>query len=297
MEAIRKYLETMFMSLPDTEETRRAKAELLSMTEDKYNELLDGGMSENEAVGKIITEFGNIDDLKESLGLLEKETVKEQDEPLKSDSVLFQGVPQAPNPPIEAQPVVYEKKKKKNTDLHLISVDEANAFMADCTFSRFLLGLGVFCCIIAPAGPIMGSAFSEVFFGVFRGLFEALGVVFLFVAVGLGVGLIILSSAKTKEWNFVKRGVAILDAVTEEYVRNEKLVNNPSRSTMLAMGIVLCVCSVIPVIFFGIFSIFPFLSEGVGPSLIFVITGAGVFFIINSSRRTDACDRLLKLNA
>ena len=285
MEAIRKYLETMFMSLPDTEETKRAKAEIMSMTEDKYNELLESGMSENEAVGKIITEFGTIDDLKESLGLGEKE------------AVLFQGVPEAPNPPIEVEPVVLRKKRKHAGDVRLISMDEANAFLADCTFSRFLLGLGVFCCIISPAGPIMGSAMKELFFGVFAGLFEALGVVFLFVAVGLGVGLIILSSAKNKEWSFIKRGVSILDSVTEEYIRNEKAVNNPSRSTMLAMGIVLCVCSVIPVIFFGIFSIFPFLSEGVGPSLIFVLTGAGVFFILNSSRRTDACDRLLRLNS
>ena len=285
METIRKYLDAMFMSLPDTDETRRAKAELLSMTEDKYNELLESGMSKNEAVGKIIAEFGNIDDLKESLGLGEKE------------AVLFRGVPQAPNPPIEVEHVEFTGRRAETGNVRLISMDEANAFMADCTFSRFLLGLGVFCCIIAPAGPIMGSALSELFFGVFAGLFEAMGVVFLFVAVGLGVGLIILSSARTKEWSFVKRGVAILDTVTEEYVRSEKMVNSPSRSTMLAMGIVLCVCSVVPVIFFGIFSIFPILSEGVGPSLIFVLAGAGVFFILNSSRKTDACDRLLRLNA
>ncbi len=297
METIRKYLETMFMSLPDTDATRRAKEEIMSMTEDKYNELIESGMSENEAVGKIITEFGTIDDLKDSLGAIEKGTVRRPDESFRPDETFSQGVHGIPNPPVEVKQVTYGRGKSQNRELRLISVDEANAFLDDCTFSRFLLGLGVACCIIAPTGPIMGSAISENFYGFFGDFFSALGVVFLFIAVALGVGLIILSSAKNKEWSFLRRGVSILDSVAEEYIRNEKADNISSKSTMLAMGIVLCVCSVIPVIFFGIFSIFPFLSEGVGPALIFVITGAGVFFIINSSRITDACDRLLGLNA
>ena len=50
METIKNYLETMFANLPDTEETRRAKSELFSMMEDKYNELKAQGMAENAIV-------------------------------------------------------------------------------------------------------------------------------------------------------------------------------------------------------------------------------------------------------
>ena len=69
METIRNYLETMFMQLPDTPEVRRAKKELGQMMEDKYNELTADGMSTNEAVGIVISEFGNLDELAESLGI------------------------------------------------------------------------------------------------------------------------------------------------------------------------------------------------------------------------------------
>ena len=75
METIKNYLETMFANLPDTEETRRAKSELFSMMEDKYNELKAQGMAENAIVGTIITEFGNIDELKESLDLGKRDTI------------------------------------------------------------------------------------------------------------------------------------------------------------------------------------------------------------------------------
>ena len=48
MEAIRNYLETMFLNLPNTPEVYKAKNELWQMMEDKYTELKNEGKSENE---------------------------------------------------------------------------------------------------------------------------------------------------------------------------------------------------------------------------------------------------------
>ncbi len=58
MDTIRTYLENMFLHLPKNPEVRRAKEELLSMMEDKYQELKREGRSENEAIGIVISEFG-----------------------------------------------------------------------------------------------------------------------------------------------------------------------------------------------------------------------------------------------
>ena len=71
METIKNYLESMFMNLPKSVEISRAKEELMSMMEDKYNELKAEGKSENEAVGRVISEFGNLDELSEELGIKE----------------------------------------------------------------------------------------------------------------------------------------------------------------------------------------------------------------------------------
>ena len=69
METIKTYLENMFSGLPDTPEVRKARYELEQMMEDKYSELKSSGKSENEAIGIVISEFGNLDELAESLGL------------------------------------------------------------------------------------------------------------------------------------------------------------------------------------------------------------------------------------
>ena len=73
MEILREYLDTMFTGLPETEETKKAKEELFQMMEDKYNELTGMGVPKNEAIGTVISEFGNVDELKESLGIKDPE--------------------------------------------------------------------------------------------------------------------------------------------------------------------------------------------------------------------------------
>ena len=56
METIKNYLEAMFANMPRTADVEKAKAELLQMMEDKYNELISEGRTENEAVGTVISE-------------------------------------------------------------------------------------------------------------------------------------------------------------------------------------------------------------------------------------------------
>lgn len=69
MDDIRDYLESVFSKLPQTPEAHRAKDELGQMMEDKYAELLAQGMSEKEAAKATIDEFGNPDEVLESLGV------------------------------------------------------------------------------------------------------------------------------------------------------------------------------------------------------------------------------------
>lgn len=68
METIKNYLYNMFINLPDTAEIRKIKESLMSDMEEKYHELKNQGRSENEAIGIVISEFGNIEELVGELG-------------------------------------------------------------------------------------------------------------------------------------------------------------------------------------------------------------------------------------
>ncbi len=69
MDTILKYLEMSFSSLPNTEDVFRLKEEMAANMEDKYRELKSQGKSENEAIGIVIAEFGNIEEIAEELNL------------------------------------------------------------------------------------------------------------------------------------------------------------------------------------------------------------------------------------
>ena len=67
MNIIHDYVDTMFKDLPKTEEVIRMKLEILDNMEEAYHELLKEGKTENEAIGAVISQFDNINELKEEL--------------------------------------------------------------------------------------------------------------------------------------------------------------------------------------------------------------------------------------
>lgn len=125
MDTIKNYLEGMFARLPGSPEVIKAKKELFQMMEDKYNELIAEGKSDNEAVGIVISEFGNLDELAEDLGINEV------------------------------------KAEFEETECHMVEKDEATAYVAAKRKHSIIMGIGIFLCINCVCGPIMASVFSE----------------------------------------------------------------------------------------------------------------------------------------
>lgn len=69
MKTIEEYIESLFLGVPINEKTIQLKEDLLASSEDRYDDLKAQGKSENEAIGAVISEFGNIDELLEEMNL------------------------------------------------------------------------------------------------------------------------------------------------------------------------------------------------------------------------------------
>ncbi|MGX7108828.1 permease prefix domain 1-containing protein [Facklamia miroungae] len=88
MEVIKSYLDSMFSKVESTDETLRLKEEILQNMEDKYHDLRASGLSEHEAIGKVITEFGNIDEIIQAYHLQTRETQQTTYYPLLNEKDL-----------------------------------------------------------------------------------------------------------------------------------------------------------------------------------------------------------------
>ena len=124
METIKNYLESMFRGLPLTEKVMKAKSELLQMMEDKYTELIRSGKTENEAVGEVIQNFGNLDDLADDLGIKE---------------ILYQ-------------------TKYSGIQRRKLSFEEVTEYLERKKRSALMRALGIMLFIIAVIFPIMAEA-------------------------------------------------------------------------------------------------------------------------------------------
>lgn len=125
MDTIRTYLDNMFAGLPGTPEVKKAKDELLQMMEDKYNELREDGVNDNEAVGRVISEFGNLEEISEELGIVDLVT------------------------------------ETKDIDRRIITQEEAEGYIKFRKSKAVLMALGVAFCIMCVIPPILVDAIKK----------------------------------------------------------------------------------------------------------------------------------------
>lgn len=152
MITIENYVETMFMNLPMTEQVLGVKKDILSNMEEKYDELKLDGLSENEAIGIVISEFGNIDEL-----LME----------------------------LEVDSLNKAENKKRGSDLPTLTLTTIGDYIKMKREIGTGIGLGVVLCGIGVSGLLVALKYNLLIIGlIFCLIFAAAGVVF-FVLNGL----------------------------------------------------------------------------------------------------------------
>ena len=260
METIKNYLESMFLNLPNTPEVYKAKNELLQMMEDKYTELKGSGKSENEAIGIVISEFGNLDELAEDLGI----------------ASFIQ-----PNSRMPAGKT--------------LPLEEVKRYLTDYAKHAYLTALGVMLCILSVCGPIFICAAAELS-PRNADMLDSLGGASLFVIVAIGVGLLVYSSISVGRWKYLKTERYVTDFATTEYIHRAMESYKSTYAMLLTIGIMLCILSILPsIIFDAIWESSGFWSECSG-GLLFILVAIGVFLIVMASMKLGSYTRLLHLN-
>ncbi|KIE46244.1 putative membrane protein [Clostridium argentinense CDC 2741] len=211
VETIKNYLDNIFASLPKNAETMKLKKELLYNMEDKYNELKKSGKTENEAIGIVISEFGNIDELIEEFGI---DTTKEAN------------------------------------NIRTISMEEAERYMVDKEKYGNMIAIGVFLCILAPAALIfieqlVANNISGI--SIYEGIFNAISIIPLLLLIAIAVGLFIYSGTKLEKYKYLEGDFSIPYHVKNR-VQQKKEEFSSTFTTNIIAGVILCVLSPVSLI-------------------------------------------------
>lgn len=208
------YLDNMFATLPKTEQMRKLKEELLATMEEKYAELKREGKSENEAVGIVISEFGNIDELIQELGVSPEELADEQERPMLTE-------------------------------------EQAEDFLAYKKKAGFLIGIGTAMCLAGTALLLLFIQLADD--GMLGARLEQsggsmLGLIALFVMIVPAIGLFVYVGMKSESYSYLNEPFT-LPAYVRVSVEQRHQTFLPSFRFAIIAGVCLCVLS--PVMLFA----------------------------------------------
>jgi len=256
MNTIRNYLENLFLGLPHTEDVNRAKNELLAMMEDKYNELKEIGKTENEAIGIVISEFGNLDELSETLGIKQ----------------------------------IIENK----TETFRISYEEAQAYIEDSRAIAPKTATGVFLCIMSPVILMLLLGLGELgYISIKEDLLIAAGLVVIISLVAFGVLHFIKFSGKLEKYDELKSELFEIDYKTEQMVLSVKQQDEESYKSAVSISIVCYILSALPILTIPL--IFEADGLGtISVALTLTIVAFSTYNIISKSSVHEACNVLLQ---
>lgn len=235
------YLDNMFAGLPRSPEVERMKQELLSGMEDKYLELKQEGRSENEAVGIVISEFGNIEELMEELGIQTEDAS-------------------------ETYPVLTE--------------EEVQAYLAAKRSAGFWTGLGVwlssagiaFLILMDTLFESLGSSSDQGTVGIG----SVIGMSGMFVLAAVAVGMFIYSGMKLGRFEYMEKGFQLPRSLLMT-IQRSKVSFALTYRVALITGVCLCILS--PVfIFAGAYVNDTYAAYGV--SALLATAGIGVFLFV-----------------
>lgn len=266
MEAIREYLNNLFISLPETPEVLRAKAELLEMMEDKYEELIQEGKSDKEAIGTVISEFGNLEELAEELGI-DTYLKKEKDPEVQTEK---SGTEQTKGDAVSAE---------KTRAVYCWGLEEARDYISYAWRHAQYIAIAVFLCICAPyADCIVDGASAQGYISpMLRNIIGSSG---LFGMVAIAVALFCGASGMKKRYGKLSRYCVLLDEKAGRYVGQKQEKDAQSRLTLRIVGISLCILSVVPSSINYFTNLF--LREIINSSVL-PIAGIGVLLLVLSA--------------
>lgn len=260
METIKNYLDNMFSGIVQTDEMIQLKNEIYANMSEKYQDLKAEGKSENEAIGEVISEFGNIDEL------------------------------------MEAYQMSRTASQPHPTDLPEVTLAEAEAYIAVKKKIGALIGGGVFLCLLGVIALIATSMIIE--FGNLQVELQfeptILGVVFLLILVAAAVGLFIYGGTLEAPYEYLQ-SFFYMDESVRAQIEEDKRGFQPVFTVFLVIGVALCVMSPIPILLTQVVKTASDVPVMVGVCILLLMVGAGTFLFICFGNVQDAYSKLLEL--
>ena len=231
MDAIDTFLDAMFAPYPATPRLLEAKGELHAMMEDAYTDAISRGKTHNEAVGQVITDFGNLEELAPVLGIL-PDIRSTQTGSATAAPQAAPGVGEAP----AAEP-----------GYPAVTLPEAQRLAKARQTTALSFGLAVSALMCAAAwGPAFRAAAGLGGPSWSKGAVNLMSAFLTLATIACGVALLIRRNQAFIEVRHLTRGRFTPDPIVSAWAARLRLEHEPLRSRRLATAVALWILAALP---------------------------------------------------
>lgn len=214
MNVIDSYLDTLFAPYPTSTRLREARTELRAMMEDKQQGLIEDGLTESQAVGQVIAEFGTLEEVAPVLGI---------------DAELGRAAAAPAAPP--AAP---------------LDLDRARAYVSAVRGSQWMPATGLAMFVLCAAPLLLLIAATPGSQGEPGGWAIGIGLTAVLVMVSLGLLLMMARDARLSDFEDIDEGDFTLTAQVRSFAREVRRERRRATILATAVAITLWILSALP---------------------------------------------------
>lgn len=184
-------------------------------------------------------------------------------------------------------------KNPEKKAFHPLTVGEASQFMEHRLQCAPLIAMAVALCIFSMI-PLMGTlCLYTAGFSISEGFAVALGIVGMFMLIAAAAGIFITVGMRMQKYSYIKKEPFDYENGVEELIQERKIASQVEFPHNIAVGVGLCICSIVPVCIFGIQD----RSDSVllmGVAIMFALAGCGVFMFVRDGIIINGFSQLLQ---
>lgn len=175
-----------------------------------------------------------------------------------------------------------------------VGMEEANAFLDMKERAAATVANGVSLCILSPVILIILAALSDSgLFGIGENLAAGAGCTVLFCLIAAAVYMFITCGIEMRRFEYLEKESFETEYGVTGMVREKKRSREGSFAKQLALGVVLCIVSVIPLVISALAEAPDYVTASL-VSVLLMIVALGVNMIIRAATVKSSCDTLLQ---
>lgn len=179
-----------------------------------------------------------------------------------------------------------------NVSVPKVSIEDATHYISIAKQAAPRLGLGVVLCIISPITLLLlTTAQAQGQVNLSENIATAIGLTVILLLVSCAVGIFVLTSSKTKVYDFLETEEFELQYGVDSIVRERQEEDKDSYLLNLIIGIAFCIMAALPLLFLSDSSE---TLQILGVCLTLIMVATGVFLLVRTVTAYAVYDKLLK---